>query len=129
MAKVIIGRAFARGVHARRASRVAGVGLFCVSVIVTGAGCGRSPNPAESEKPAAQTPAQPSPVTQGSAPSGAGVRRQPACDLITRDEMADILGAPVGRPMPEDSDQTTGCVYPPGEAGSYAQAAVETPGH
>ena len=129
MEKVIIRRVFARGVHARRASRVAGVGLFCVSVIVTGAGCGRSPNPAESEKPAAQTPAaqtpaQPSPVTQASAPSGAVVRRQPACDLITRDEMADILGAPVGRPMPEDSNQTTGCVYPPGETGSYAQAEV-----
>jgi len=47
-----------------------------------------------------------------------------ACDLITRAEMAEILGAAIGKLDAENSDGKTSCTYPPGDAGSYAQAEI-----
>ena len=39
--------------------------------------------------------------------------------------MAGILGAPIGKAVGEDSAEKTSCAYPPGDAGSRAQAEVE----
>jgi len=63
-------------------------------------------------------------MTQAGGPPADGLRRMPACDLITREEMTAILGTPIGTPTVEDSADTAGCLYPPGGAGSYAQAQV-----
>jgi outer membrane protein OmpA-like peptidoglycan-associated protein len=57
-------------------------------------------------------------------PKPEAARRPPACSLITREEMAQILTAPIGKVMPDDSAAKTSCAYPPGEAGSWAQADV-----
>lgn len=52
-----------------------------------------------------------------------------ACSYIRRTEMADLLGAPIGPPVGEDSGGTTSCAYPPGAADSYAQAEIEIDRH
>ncbi|MCU1384405.1 MAG: OmpA/MotB protein [Acidobacteria bacterium] len=38
--------------------------------------------------------------------------------------MSQLLNAPIGKMVPDDSDAKTACAYPPGEAGSWAQAEV-----
>ena len=51
--------------------------------------------------------------------------RAAACSYISRAEMAEMLGAPIGKPSAdEETAGTTSCVYPPADAGSYAQAEV-----
>lgn len=67
-----------------------------------GAACGRAPAP----------------------PKGESARRPTACSLISRAEMSQILNAPIGKPIADDSPARTACAYPPGEAGSWAQAEV-----
>ena len=57
-------------------------------------------------------------------PKAETTRRPSACSLINRAEMSQILSAPIGKLMAEDSDAKTSCAYPPGEAGSWAQADV-----
>jgi outer membrane protein OmpA-like peptidoglycan-associated protein len=48
-----------------------------------------------------------------------------ACSYISRAEMAEILGASIGKLGPdEDEPGTTSCVYPPADAGSRSQAEV-----
>lgn len=39
--------------------------------------------------------------------------------------MAELLSAPIGAPIAVENGTTTSCSYPPGEAGSYAQADLE----
>jgi outer membrane protein OmpA-like peptidoglycan-associated protein len=81
------------------------------------------------QTPAAQTPPQISPVPPASGTAAGSLRTVPACELITREEMSGLLGAPIGRPAAEDSARKTSCIYPPGEAGSYAQAEVTIDWH
>ena len=54
----------------------------------------------------------------------AGVRHPRACDLLSAADVSAVLGAPIGKAIPEDSETRTSCAYPPGEPGSYAQADV-----
>jgi len=62
---------------------------------------------------------------RASAPPTAEVARRPtACSLITRDEMAALLGAPIGKIAAADDTAKTSCAYPPQDAGSWAQADV-----
>ena len=51
-------------------------------------------------------------------------KRPPACSLISGAEMSQILNAPIGKQIADDSPAKTSCAYPPGEAGSWAQAEV-----
>jgi outer membrane protein OmpA-like peptidoglycan-associated protein len=57
-------------------------------------------------------------------PTAETAKRPPACSLISRAEMSQILNAPIGKPIADDSAAKTACAYPPGEAGSWAQAEV-----
>jgi hypothetical protein len=61
---------------------------------------------------------------RAAAPKPEIARRPTACSLITREEMARILEAPLGRPIAADAAARTSCAYPPGDAGSWAQAEV-----
>lgn len=70
------------------------------------------------ERPAASAPA-PAPVA-----GPGGIRRLPACSLVSRLEVQEILGSPIGRPMPTESTGTTECVYPPSQIGHRNQANV-----
>jgi outer membrane protein OmpA-like peptidoglycan-associated protein len=52
-----------------------------------------------------------------------------ACSYITRAEMAELLGAPIG-PLTEENDgSTTSCAYPTGAADSYSHADIEIAWH
>jgi flagellar motor protein MotB len=82
-------------VSARAAIALAAAGAWA-------AACGRAPAPPKPE----------------------AARRPPACSLITRSEMSQILNAPIGTLSGTDSLSTTACAYPPGEAGSWAQAEI-----
>jgi outer membrane protein OmpA-like peptidoglycan-associated protein len=66
-----------------------------------------------------------SPVAAG----GTAATQGPACSFITRAEMAELLGAPVGSLIEEHSEGTTSCAYPPGAPDSYAQAEIEIEWH
>jgi hypothetical protein len=81
---------------ARRFSAALALGVACAS----SAGCGHPAKPQE------------------------GTRRVSACSLITRAEMSQIMNAPIGKLVADDADAKTSCAYPPGEAGSWAQAEV-----
>jgi outer membrane protein OmpA-like peptidoglycan-associated protein len=97
------------------------------------AGCGGSKNPVAAA-PAApvtgvpngtagQPPHAPAPSAGGTATPGS------ACSFITRAEMADLLGAPVGSLIEEHSEGTTSCAYPPGAPDTYAQAEIAIEWH
>ena len=73
-----------------------------LAVCAWSAACGRAPAPPQAEP----------------------ARRPVACSLITREEMAEILKAPIGKLAADDTAAKTSCAYPPGEAGSWAQAEV-----
>ncbi len=77
-------------------------GLVLAAMCVWTAACGRTSAPPKAE----------------------AARRPTACSLITREEMAQILTAPIGKLAAEDAAAKTSCAYPPGEAGSWAQAEV-----
>jgi outer membrane protein OmpA-like peptidoglycan-associated protein len=110
--------------------------IACLLLIAAGAvlaGCGGSKQPVAGG-PAAGVPNVPrgAPGRAGqphgtSAPGAAA--QASACSYITRTEMADFLGAPIGPPVGEDSARTTSCAYPPGAADSYAQAEIEIDWH
>ena len=110
------------------------------------AGCGRGCRPAERPPPAPKVSGA-APAANGrpaaaatndvagaravgvpaSAPvatTASGLRRVPACTLVSRREVQEILESPIGRPMPEQSDGTTGCTYPPSQVGHSNQAHV-----
>ncbi len=106
--------------------------LAVVSSCVLVGGCGRSKTPGTQEqatRPAADrsesAPNQvEAPARSSTAPPLAQARRA-ACSYITRVEMAEILGASIGKPSADEAKSgTTSCVYPPGDAGSYSQAEV-----
>src|SRR6202035_3863344 len=88
------------------------------------AGCGAphtgaAPVPASAPASAqAQTPATRSlngqPTAAAHAVSAAGATRKPACAYITREQMAQLLRAPVGTPIEEQEDGSSSCAYPPG---------------
>ena len=113
--------------------RIACVAFGVACVCLSSAACRRSATPDEVVKPSAsassataeQAPGITAPVAQTGTTTGRGLRRAAACDLITRAEMAEILGASIGKPSAdEEKPGTTSCVYPPGDAGSYSQAEV-----
>jgi flagellar motor protein MotB len=101
------------------------------------AGCGAphtgaAPVPASAPASAqaqAQTPATGSlngqPTAAAHAVSAAGATRKPACAYITREQMAQLLRAPVGTPIEEQEDGSSSCAYPPGAPDSYSQAEIE----
>jgi outer membrane protein OmpA-like peptidoglycan-associated protein len=80
--------------------------------------CGHSSAPPVSETAKASSPSN-------AASSNAFALRAAACSYISRDEMAKILGASIGKPSADEKTEgTTSCVYPPADAGSYSQAEV-----
>jgi outer membrane protein OmpA-like peptidoglycan-associated protein len=104
------------------------------------AGCGEPKSPLASgpgaqvtglpNGAAAPPPRAPAAVPAASASAGGTAATQrPACSFITRAEMADLLGAPVGSPIEEHSEGTTSCAYPPGAPDTYAQAEIELEWH
>ena len=107
-------------------------------VVALLAGCGgpQSPIAAGPTTPATNVPngtaGQP-PHSQAVAPAptagGAAVTQRPGCSFITRAEMADLLGAPVGSLIEEHSERTTSCAYPPGAPDTYAQAEIKIEWH
>lgn len=91
------------------------------------AGCGGASTPAA-------PPAAPAAVTavggaRGSPAPGpkstAAAARGSACSYITRAEMAELLAAPIGPPIEENTGGTTSCAYPTGAADSYSHADIE----
>jgi OmpA family len=97
------------------------------------AACGRSSTPPRPERSAGApapsvsgTAAQGQPVPSSAANSSSTLaRRAAACSYISRAEMAEILGASIGKPSAdEEKAGTTSCVYPPGDAGNSSQAEV-----
>jgi flagellar motor protein MotB len=113
-----------------RPAWVALLGLAVVCAALSSAACrrsgGASEGAARSASSAAAAPAPRAAVVaeSGNRAAGGGIKHVPACDLITRDEMSAMLAAPIGKPFAENADATTSCTYPPGEAGSSAQAEV-----
>ena len=83
-------------------SMTAPASVLIVAACAWSAACGRAPTPPKTE----------------------AARRPAACSLITREEMAEILKAPIGTLAADDTAAKTSCAYPPGEAGSWAQAEV-----
>ena len=74
--------------------------------------------PAPGTGPAASAPPPPA------QPAHTSLRHVHACDLVSQADMSALLGAPIGKPVGENSDAKTSCAYPPGEAGSWAQAEI-----
>ncbi|MEP6885257.1 MAG: OmpA family protein [Gammaproteobacteria bacterium] len=92
------------------------------------AGCGGAKGPvAAAPKAAAAGTAALAPAM--GAAKGAAATRGPACSFITRAEMADLLDAPIGSLIEENSADTTSCAYPPGAPDTYAQAEIEIEWH
>jgi outer membrane protein OmpA-like peptidoglycan-associated protein len=106
------------------------IASIIVSFVLIGA-CGRSGTTPGSEtsqgKLAGGVPSRPIQAQPSSAstPSSVSVRRAAACSYISRTEMAEMLGAPIGKPSADEETQgATSCVYPPADAGSSSQAEV-----
>ena len=109
------------------------------AALVLAASCSRAAQPASTtasaggSAPAVTAPTshsapanQPAP-TQPAAPSqpAPAASQKSACALIGRDEMATLLGGPIGKPSADESKAgVTSCTYPPADAGSRAQAEV-----
>jgi outer membrane protein OmpA-like peptidoglycan-associated protein len=99
------------------------------TVTPTGATAATAPKPASDQKadgapvPKAADPALPRPVVASASTAGT-IRRAAACSYISREEMSELLAAPIGRPSPDEREGVTSCLYPPADAGSYAQAEV-----
>jgi hypothetical protein len=117
----------------------------CLVTVACGKGCrAEDPAPAQQANGAAGAqdaatagsatadggsgPAQPGAAAAASAvapPGGPGVvSRVPACRLVARREVQQILGSPIGRPMPEEAPGTTRCIYPPAQIAPRTQAQV-----
>jgi flagellar motor protein MotB len=75
-------------------------------------------------EPAQGAPRAPGPATSPHHFDRKTLSSRPVCPLITVIEMASLLGAPIGTPAEQDSDDTTSCLYPPADAGSYQQASI-----
>jgi len=58
------------------------------------------------------------------ATTAGGLRKAQACLLVSRREVQEILGSPIGKPMPEETDAATTCIYPPSQVGHSNQAHV-----
>ena len=106
-------------------------GVACVLLLATA--CQRSPAPAAAAQqavplttaPGAADAGKARPTASGSASAPAsGLRRGPACDLISRAEMSELLDGPIGKPTGESTNEKTSCTYPPEDASSYAQAEI-----
>jgi outer membrane protein OmpA-like peptidoglycan-associated protein len=95
------------------AARAASLALIATFTLV---GCGGSKTPA--------TPASPGPVLKADTAAQGS-----ACSYITRAEMADLLGAPIGPLIEEHAEGTTSCAYPTGAADSYSHADIEIVWH
>src|SRR4030088_603509 len=94
---------------------IASLGLIAAVLL---AGCGGSKH-SVAPQPAAPTTTVPNgPASQPAkapAPSAGGAANYAlACSYITRIEMADLLGAPIGPPIDEHTAGTSSCAYPPG---------------
>jgi len=101
-----------------RSAPLASSAAAIAALVLIGA-CGRSSAPPASER----STGAPSPSNAAS--SSPLAHRAAACSYLSRAEMAELLGAPIGRPSAdEEKPGTTSCVYPPADAGSYAQAEV-----
>ncbi len=48
----------------------------------------------------------------------------PACTLLSRREVQEVLRSPIGKPMAEESGGSTACTYPPSQGGHSNQAHV-----
>jgi hypothetical protein len=93
----------------------ASVLVFAALVLATS--CSRAAQPASTTASAAG----PAPAKQ----PGPATSHKSACALIGRDEMATLLGGPIGKPSADESKAgVTSCTYPPADAGSRAQAEV-----
>lgn len=109
--------------------RIGVAGTLAAALALSGA-CRRA-DPASKNDVGAKRQAEPSPgapTSSAASPSArsvqANVRHVPACELVSQAEMSALLSAPVGKVIGESSDAKTSCAYPPGEAGSWAQAEI-----
>jgi len=111
-------------------------GLVCAVLL---AGCGRVGCGAERARdeerveparevagaPDAEPATEPAEADPAAGRTGAGgLRRVQACQLLSRREVARILDAPIGRPVPDDEPGMTGCIWPPAEIVRRDQAHV-----
>lgn len=102
--------------------------IVLTAVCALSTACGRREAPSQGVPAAAATDRKPTPnppvPAQPAKPLSASSPRIPACSLISSAEVAAILSAPIGKSVAENSERKSSCAYPPGEAGSYAQAEI-----
>src|SRR5258706_10674801 len=119
-----------------RLARWVSTATVIATVMLIGA-CGWSSAPPATERSTdrspGSTPAAPihadASTSSTAASSTTLSHRAAACSYISRTEMAEMLGAPIGRPSAdEEKEGTTSCVYPPADAGSSSQAEVTIEG-
>ena len=115
-----------------RLASIVSTATVIATVMLIGA-CGRSsvpPAPGRStDRVASSGPAAPIRAEASTHPTAASsstlASRAAACSYISRTEMAEMLGAPIGKPSAdEETEGTTSCVYPPADAGRSSQAEV-----
>jgi outer membrane protein OmpA-like peptidoglycan-associated protein len=112
------------------AARAAACIAVCALAAVQ-AGCG-APHTGAAPEPVPAPPAgklegrpPPAAAAVSAAGNSAATPGKPACAFITREQMAQLLGAPIGTPIDTQGDGASSCTYPPGAPDSYSQADIE----